>query len=296
MSGELRVTGLTKAYGDKTVLDGVDLSVGAGQILGFVGPNGAGKTTTMRAIMGVLTPDAGTCTWQGRPVDRAARRRFGYMPEERGLYQKMAVGPQIDYFGRLYGLGPAAARRATEEWLERLEIGRYRDAAVQTLSLGNQQRVQFAVSLVHDPELLVLDEPFSGLDPIGAQALVVVLREKAAAGVPIVFSSHQLDLVDRLIDRITMLKAGHVVLDSSVADARRTGEPRLRVRVAGAPDDWAAALPGRVVETDADGAVVLALDGADPTAVLTAAMGLGTVEHFAWDEPTLTELFREAMA
>src|SRR4051794_19955610 len=169
-------------------------------MVGFVGPNGAGKTTAMRIVLGVLEPDSGEVRWRGRPVTAAARARVGYMPEERGLYPKMRVADQLVDFARLHGLGLPGARAAAATWLERLGLEQVARRRTETLSLGNQQRAQLAAALVHDPELLVLDEPFSGLDPVGVDVLSEVLRERARAGVPVVFSSHQLELVERLCD------------------------------------------------------------------------------------------------
>jgi ABC-2 type transport system ATP-binding protein len=196
----LELDDLAKSYGDRVALRGLSFGVEPGQMFGFVGPNGAGKTTAMRIVLGVLAADAGEVRWRDRPIDAATRRRIGYMPEERGLYPKMKVGEQVSYFAELHGLDAGAAAAATDRWLVRLGIAERREDRVEKLSLGNQQRVQLAVALVHDPELLVLDEPFSGVDPVGVDVLSEVLAERAAAGVPVVFSSHQLELVERLCD------------------------------------------------------------------------------------------------
>src|SRR5215216_6672994 len=200
----LELKGLTRRYGEVVALDDLSFSVAEGQMFGFVGPNGAGKTTAMRIVLGVLEPDAGEVRWRERPCDAGARARFGYMPEERGLYPKMRVGDQLVHFARLHGLDRAAARAAADRWLERLGLEAVAGRRTETLSLGNQQRAQLAAALVHDPELLVLDEPFSGLDPVGVDVLSEVLRERAGAGVPVVFSSHQLELVERLCDAVAI--------------------------------------------------------------------------------------------
>src|SRR5690606_18141269 len=167
----LEVEGLRKRYGDKVALDGVSFTVPPGVMFGFVGANGAGKTTTMRIIMGVTRADGGDVRWRGSGLDLSTRRRFGYLPEERGLYPSMRVSEQIEYFGRLHGMSAADARRAAQHWIERLDLGRHRGDEVNSLSLGNQQRVQLAVAVVHNPQLLVLDEPFSGLDPLAVETL-----------------------------------------------------------------------------------------------------------------------------
>ena len=207
----LELIELSRRYGDLVALDGLSFSVERGQMFGFVGPNGAGKTTAMRIVLGVLEADAGQVLWGKRPVDATARARFGYMPEERGLYPKMRVRPQLSYLAQLHGLGAATARAAADRWIERLGLAERANDRVEELSLGNQQRVQLAAALVHDPELLVLDEPFSGLDPVGVDALSDVLRERAEAGVPVVFSSHQLELVERLCHAVAIVSRGRVV-------------------------------------------------------------------------------------
>jgi ABC-2 type transport system ATP-binding protein len=294
----LEFDGLTKRYGDKLALRELSFAVRPGEVYGFVGANGAGKTTAMRIALGVLAADGGEVRWQGRPVTFETRRRFGYMPEERGLYPKMRVVEQLVYFARLHGLDAAAAHAAADRLTERLGVAERRDDAVEKLSLGNQQRVQLAAALVHDPEVLVLDEPFSGLDPVGVDALAGVLLEKAREGVPVVFSSHQLELVERLCDSVGIISAGRMVASGSVRELRaREGRRQLRVVVAGAAPGWAAGLPGiRVVSERRDELVLELSDGGDDQQVLAAAARAGRVEHFSWREPTLAELFREAVA
>jgi ABC-2 type transport system ATP-binding protein len=195
-------------------------------MFGFVGPNGAGKTTAMRIILGVLSADRGEVRWRGAPVDAAMRRRFGYMPEERGLYPKMRVRTQLIYLAALHGL--AAPGAAADRWIERLGIAERADDRVEQLSLGNQQRVQLAAALVHEPELLVLDEPFSGLDPVGVDVLSGVLKEYAATGVPVVFSSHQLELVERLCEAVAIIKDGRLVASGTVEELRGPGKRVVR--------------------------------------------------------------------
>jgi ABC-2 type transport system ATP-binding protein len=254
----------------------------------------------MRIVLGVLAPDAGEVRFRGRPVDAAARTRFGYMPEERGLYPKMRVSDQLVHLARLHGLDHAAARSAAERWLERLGLGEVAGRRTETLSLGNQQRAQLGAALVHDPELLVLDEPFSGLDPVGVDVLSEVLRERARAGVPVVFSSHQLELVERLCDAVAIVRDGRVVASGTVAALRaQRGGRRWRVDVdAGAADGaWLMGVAGATVVRGDDGAVVVELaDGADEQALLDAARRAGRVRRFAPEEPTLADLFREAIA
>jgi ABC-2 type transport system ATP-binding protein len=295
----LEVADLARRYGDVVALDGLSFTVEPGQLFGFVGPNGAGKTTTMRIILGVLEPDAGSVRWRGAPVDLATRARFGYMPEERGLYPKMRVRDQLAYFASLHGLSRPDAVAAADGWLERLGIADRAGDRVEALSLGNQQRVQLGAALVHDPELLVLDEPFSGLDPVGVDVLSGVLRELADGGVPVLFSSHQLELVERLCESVAIVKAGRLVAAGKVDDLRSAGAAALTVRVAvaGGGEEWLAAVPGASVVDRGPAGVLVALEnGAGPEAVLDAARATGTVTHFAVERPTLSELFRKAVA
>ncbi|WP_346621638.1 ATP-binding cassette domain-containing protein [Blastococcus montanus] len=294
----LEFDGLRKSFGANQVLDGVSFTVRPGSMFGFCGSNGAGKTTTMRIAMGLVLADAGEVRWQGRPLDQQLRRRVGYMPEERGLYPKMKVGEQVTYFARLHGLDAAAAARASAEWVDRLGLGARRGDPVEKLSLGNQQRVQLAAALVSRPEVLILDEPFSGLDPVGVDSLAEALLDQVRTGVPVVFSSHQLDLVERLCDSVGILARGRMVAAGTVDELRRQEAGRLlRVVVPDAAPGWAAALPGaRVVSEQAGDTLLELAAGADDQAVLAAALRTGRVAHFAWREPSLVELFREAVA
>lgn len=294
----LEFDALHKSFGANHVLDGVTFGVAPGSMFGFCGSNGAGKTTTMRIAMGLLRADSGEVRWRGRPLDDAARRRIGYMPEERGLYPKMKVGEQVAYFARLHGMDRVAAGRAADEWIELLGLGERRGDQVEKLSLGNQQRVQLAAALVSRPEVLILDEPFSGLDPIGVDSLAEALLGQAREGVPVVFSSHQLDLVERLCDSVGILARGSMVASGTVDELRRREAGRLlRVVVPDAPAHWARELPGVRVVSEQNGDTVLELDAAtDDQAVLAAALRTGRVTHFAWQQPTLVELFRGAVA
>ena len=228
----LELVDLSRRYGATVALDGLSLQAHEGKLLGFVGPNGAGKTTAMRIALGVLEPDAGEVRWQGRPVRREEQRGFGYMPEERGLYPKMRADRQLRYLAELHGRPPAEAAAAVERWTERLGLGEQAERPVEELSLGNQQRVQLAAALVHDPRLLILDEPFSGLDPIGTEVMSEVLRERAAEGVAVIFSSHQLELVERLCDDVAIVSRGRIVAAGAVEELRtERSRPRLRVEV-----------------------------------------------------------------
>ena len=296
----LELSGLSKRFGSLQALDDLSLSLNRGEIVGFVGSNGAGKSTTMRIVMGVLAADSGAVTWMGAPVDAAIRRTIGYMPEERGLYPRMKVAEQLVYLARLHGLSASAAKAAAERWTERLGLEGRRGDEVQSLSLGNQQRVQLAAALVSDPELLILDEPFSGLDPVAVDVMSQVLLERAAAGVPTLFSSHQLDVVERLCDRVVIIRSGRLVADGTIPELQATETPRWRVVVeqaAGSPPVEAASLnlPAPTVELDDAGRLVITAAGADEQALLSAAQRLGTVRELGPVRHRLTEIFREVL-
>ncbi len=293
----LEIDGLRRAYGRVLALDDLSFSVPAGQVVGFLGPNGAGKTTTMRAIFGLTDLDAGTVRWKGVAVGQHERRRFGYMPEERGLYPGMQVGDQVEYLGRLHGMSSADAARATDMWLERLEIADRRASKVETLSHGNQQRVQLAAALVHGPELLVLDEPLSGLDPTGIEAIGQVLVEQAKLGCCVLFSSHQLDQVEELCERVVIIDHGRVVVAGGVEELATSGAKRLVVRIEGERSgSWAEAIAGVTVSEVSGGEVRMVLaDGCDSDAVLRAAMAVGRVTEFSFERRRLSEVFREAL-
>src|SRR5205085_4714482 len=294
----LELVDVSRRFRDVVALDGVSFSAPPGRMVGFVGPNGAGKTTAMRIVLGVLEPDRGVVLWRGRPVDADARRRFGYMPEERGLYPKMRVLDQLVYLGRLHGLDDSEAAASARRSIEVLGVADRARDPVQQLSLGNQQRVQLAAALVHAPELLVLDEPFSGLDPTGVDVLSGVLREQVAAGVPVVFSSHQLDLVERICDSVVLIAHGRIVAAGSIDELRSRGDRRLvRVELSDASPGWEEVVAGaRVLERSPVGAVFELEPGTPPDAVLDAAWASGTVRTFSVVRPSLTEIFREAVA
>ena len=297
----LELDGLTRRYDDLVALDDLSFAVAPGRMLGFVGPNGAGKTTAMRIVLGVLQADAGEVRWRGGGVDAATRARFGYMPEERGLYPKMRVRAQLAYFARLHGLDTATAEAAADRWIERLGLSDRAGDRVETLSLGNQQRVQLGVALVHDPEVLVLDEPFSGLDPTGVDVMSGVLRERAEDGVPVVFSSHQLELVERLCDDVAIIKSGRLVASGTVSELReqgRSADEQVRVQVEGDGEGrWVAGVPGaEVADAGPRGVLVRLHGGGSPDQLLDAAREAGTVTHFSLERPSLSDLFRQVVA
>jgi ABC-2 type transport system ATP-binding protein len=250
----------------------------------------------MRAIFGLLLPDTGQISWRGRPIGRAERRRFGYMPEERGLYPKMRIRDQLVHFGFVAGLRREEAARSADRWLERLGLAQRRDAAVDDLSHGNQQRVQLGVALVHDPELLILDEPFSGLDPLAVDDLGQLLQELAAEGRAVLFSSHQLDLVEDLCEDVVTIDHGRVVLAGTLEGLREAAcQRRLTIQVAGAAPAWWQELSG-VEGAAVDGAVDLLIDrDADLPAIVARAAAAGSIRRLEYGPPGLTDLFREAV-
>jgi len=294
----LEIVDLAKRYGSVVALDGASFTATPGRIVGFLGPNGAGKTTTMRCIFGLATPDRGDVHWGGKTVDRDARLRFGYMPEQRGLYPRMRVGEQLSYFAQQHGMSGKAADAATARWLERMGLGDRIKSKLEELSHGNQQRVQLATALVHDPELLVLDEPFSGLDPIGITTMTEVIRERSAAGVGVVFSSHQLDLVEDVCEDVVIIARGRIVASGGIDELKTaSGRQHLEVEVVGANGSWLAARPDlTVIERDGDSVKLLVDRDVDLDALLALAKSAGTVRRFAYQPPKLSELFMEAVA
>lgn len=289
----LRIDGLTRRFGDTVAVNNVGFEVPGGAMTGFVGGNGAGKTTTMRMIMGVLQPTAGRVLWNGHDATVADRRRFGYMPEERGLYPKQPILDQLVYLGRLQGRTASDARRDATDLLDRFGLGERLTDKLEALSLGNQQRVQVAAAVIGQPDLLVLDEPFSGLDPVAVDSMVDLLREYTTRGVPVLFSSHQLDLVERLCDQLVVLSGGKVVAHGTVDDLRRRGRVLHRL-VMGGDAGWVRDLPGiHVVDVDGPTALLDIADAGGADTVLREAMARGSVRELAEVVPTLSDIYRE---
>ena len=290
----LRVAGLTRRFGAQLALDDVSFDVVPGRMTGFVGANGAGKTTAMRIILGVLAATAGEVRWNGGPLTQETRRDFGYMPEERGLYPKMKIRDQLVFFGRLHGLDPDRAAERTDKLLERLGLGERATDVLETLSLGNQQRVQIAAALVHEPIALVLDEPFSGLDPLAVDTMVDLLREEVTPEVPVLFSSHQLDLVERLCDDLVVLSRGKVVAAGPVAEL--AAGPSLTYKLVVDGDaGWLRDVRGIQVRDVAGGTALFDVDedGAAQQ-VLQQAITRGAVLEFGPERVALSDVFREA--
>ncbi|MCQ4118019.1 ABC transporter ATP-binding protein [Rhodococcus tibetensis] len=296
MSHTLTIDSISKRYGDVVALDDLSFDVRPGEIFGFVGSNGAGKTTTMRIALGVLSADSGEVRIGDKPIDLEVRRTIGYMPEERGLYPKMKVGAQLAYLAELHGLSRTVARESVDRWTERLGISDRTGDTVDALSLGNQQRVQLAAALVHDPAVLVLDEPFSGLDPVAVDVMSEVLVEKAKTGVPVIFSSHQLELVQRLCHRVGIIASGKMRAVGTVEELRGTGNVQLDVYAPEAPVGWAHHLDGVTTISHVDGRTLLSLEPhVDDQLILHTALKTGPVHEFSLHRPSLTEMFREVV-
>ena len=294
----LAVHGVRYSFGDRVALDGVSLQVEPGVLTGLLGPNGAGKTTLIRILLGVLTPEQGTVTHHGLPVDSDQRRHWGYMPQERGLYPAMPAGEQVVFFGRLHGLPRDEAARRTRDLLSEVGLADRWDQRTDRLSGGLQQRLQLAAALVHDPEVLVLDEPFAGLDPVAVDQLSDILQERARKGATVLFSSHQLDLVQNLCEDIVMVNEGRIVLSGEVARLRADSSGvQLRVKVRSPDRRWLEPFPGAaVVSEEADEVRVALPPDVDPLAVLDAARACGRVVDFGLDLPSLSQLFLRAVA
>ncbi|WP_460721619.1 ABC transporter ATP-binding protein [Microbacterium aureliae] len=292
----LQLQGITKSYGERRALDDVSFTVRPGRLTGFVGGNGAGKTTAMRIVLGVLSRDAGRVTLDGAEVTAADRRRFGYMPEERGLYPKMKVHEHITYLARLHGFAKADAASRAQDLLEQLGLGERLSDNVEALSLGNQQRAQIAAALVHDPDVLILDEPFSGLDPLAVDVVAGVLQRRAEAGAAVLFSSHQLDVVERLCDDLVIIAGGAIRAAGTREDLRRQHSRRRFELVSAGDAGWLRDEPGiQVVEFDG-GYAVFDVD-TDQTAqrVLRRAVEQGDVASFAPRHPSLAQIFKEVI-
>jgi ABC-2 type transport system ATP-binding protein len=294
----VQALGLSHRFGDRVALAGVDMEVRPGVLTGLLGPNGAGKTTLMRAMLGVIEPDDGRILVDGRPVGFADRQRWGYMPQERGLYPAMPAGDQLVYMARLHGVPRPEARARAQALLGELGLADRWAERTDRLSGGMQQRLQLGAALVHDPEVIVLDEPFAGLDPVAVEDLSRTLRERVRAGRTVVLSSHQLDLVQDLCEEIVMIDHGRTVLAGAVAALRaETGRRQLRLGLApGAARDWLARFPGVAVVADQVDALRLDVPhDVDPLALLDAARTAGPVTDFGLDLPTLSQLFLAAV-
>jgi ABC-2 type transport system ATP-binding protein len=293
----LDIDHVTKRFGATTALDGLTFEVGRGEVFGFLGANGAGKTTTMRVCLGIIRADSGEIRWEGRPTADLPRRTWGYLPEERGLHPRMGVLDQLVYFGSLYGEPPDRARREALAWLRRFRISDYAPRRAEELSKGNQQKVQFIAAVLHDPEVLLMDEPFTGLDPVNLILLREAFTELRDRGRTLIFSTHQMDTAEALCESVAIVDHGRLVAGGRLRDMKRaSGRRTLRLAVGGgAPPAWLADLPGvEAVRPDVDGAELELTPEGDSSGILAAIVGRGVaVTRFDLVEPSLEALFIE---
>lgn len=300
----LNLISVNKSFGTKRVIENLDLSIPQGEVFGFLGPNGAGKTTTMRMILDIIRPDSGQVTWQDKLVSLETARSFGYLPEERGLYPKMIVADQMSFFARLRGLSKAEAKKRIAYWSERFQLGEIVKKKANELSKGNQQKIQFIIAILHQPELLILDEPFSGLDPVNVELLKTAFRDLAKEGRTILFSSHRMEHIEELCDKLCIIKAGSLIAEGSVGSIKRlTGRQIIRLSVVGSleflkdfPIHLAKLRPNTSLQetglTHAVQEVEFDLPkGIDPQAILRRALEQGQIKRFEIGDPSLNEVF-----
>ncbi len=286
---------LSKRFGAVKALDDLTFEVAPGQVFGFLGANGAGKTTTMRIAVGVLEADAGQITWEGRPSTELPRSTWGYLPEERGLYPRMQVLDQLVFFAQLHGVAPDRARREANAWLRRFRAEDLATRKAEQLSKGNQQKIQFIAAVLHEPPVLLMDEPFTGLDPVNVMLLREAFLELRDRGRTVVFSTHQMEVAEALCEAVAIVDRGRMVVGGSIRDVRRsTGRRQVRISVAGDHRlPWLAAVPGtRVIQAGMDRTAVELDEGVEPDAVLAAAIAAGArVLHFELADPSLEQVF-----
>ena len=301
----LVIDSITKRFGAVTALDGATFSVEPGRIFGLLGANGAGKTTCMRIVLDILRADSGTVTWQGRSNLELPRRTWGYLPEERGLYTRMTVIDVLRFFASLYGVSTADATREVTEWLERFRVPDYRDRKIEELSKGNQQKIQFIAAILHDPEVLIMDEPFTGLDPVNVGLLKEAFLEMRDRGKTLIFSTHQMESVEELCESIAIVDQGKVVVSGTLRDVKRAmGRQVVRLAVDGKHGNgtdgtadlaWVAEIPGvRLTRRGEDFSEYVVDIGTDPARILDAALARGArVIRFEIADPSLEEVFIE---
>ena len=299
---ELQIRDIEKHFGEKEVLKQVSLTAASGAALGLLGRNGAGKTTTIRIVMGVFFPDKGEVLWNGKPLDRK-HIRIGYMPEERGLYPKKRISDQLIYLAMLRGMNHAEAAKACDRWLERMNMSEYKLKKLETLSKGNQQKIQLAATLMCDPQIVILDEPFSGLDPVNAMLLKDVIKEMIAGGAVVLFSSHQMNYIEEFCDSIAILNGGKIILDGRITDIKHS-YPRNKIAVTSSQVEQIAPfviqhMGGEIVsvepDTTADHTLMIRLKSADSKQKLL--QGLSDkgfdVDMFRVCEPSMNDIFVE---
>ena len=288
----VRLNGITKRFGEHTAVSALDLEIPRGTIYGLLGPNGSGKTTTIRMIMGILNPDEGSVDLFGQDPDRTRRTRVGYLPEERGVYKKMTVIGLLEFLAEIRGVARREARKTAMHWLERLELESWADKKVEDLSKGMQQKVQFIGTVLHGPDLLILDEPFSGLDPLNQDVLEQIVREFNAQGTTILFSTHLMEQAERLCERVCLISRAEKVLDGDLKEIKSAeAEGVVAVQFEGDPA-WLAGPEVMEMEEQADGVHLLLAECADHQSILRRGVQAGAViQRFELVEPRLHEIF-----
>jgi len=295
MSDALTLHGVTKRFGSTTAVDGVSLAIQEGTIYGFLGQNGAGKTTTIRMIMSILYPDEGSITILGHPNAEAIKDRLGYLPEEKGLYKKMTAGDILAYFGRLKGLGGGEAKKRAKELLERFGLGDWIDKKCETLSKGMGQKVQVLGTLIHSPDLVILDEPFSGLDPVNVDTMKEVILEMKRDGRTVIFSTHVMEQAEKLCDSIFLIHKGRKVLDGPLAEIRSSGDHGIQIDYDGDGTVLRNLAGVERVNDSGKTAEIFLAEGHDPQEVLAQLVGKVRIRRFDLREPSLHEIFIRAV-
>ena len=292
----LEVERISKTFGPVRAVSELSLSVKPGAVFGLLGPNGAGKTTSIRMILDIIEPDSGAVRWDGRPVDASIRHRFGYLPEERGLYPKMKVGDQLSFFAQLHGVPAATAKTRIEAFASALNLTEHLDRTPQELSKGNQQKVQFVMAVVHEPPLLVLDEPFSGFDPINVEVVKRSIRDFVARGTTVLLSSHRMEQVEELCEDICIIDRSRAVMSGSLREIKAAWPDRF-VRISQLPNtDFLRAFPGASVLPGRNGYLDVKLPPEyRPADLARAAMSAGPIDHFEVVEPSLNQIYLAAV-
>lgn len=288
----LTISGVTKKFGNHVAVDNLHLDIPDSGLFGFLGGNGAGKTTTFRMILGLLDPTSGSITWNGKKINYAKSHLIGYLPEERGLYPKLKVKEQIIYLGRLRGMKKSDIVKELDKWLERFEIPQYLNKKVEELSKGNQQKIQLISAIIHQPELLILDEPFSGLDPINVEMLKEAVTDIAKQGTSIVFSSHQMEHVEQMCENICILREGKAVVHGNLREIKQSfGKKNLKI-YGDFPFDFLQTMSGVVRYQEVVGGCHLQIENeAVATEIFSELQGKGFVRRFELEEPTLNDIF-----
>jgi len=292
----LRLSGVTTTFAGHAAVADLSLVIPRGSVFGLLGPNGAGKTTTLRMVMNILGPDGGSIEILDKPSDHASRDRIGYMPEERGLYPRMALEEQLLFMAEVKGANRTLAAARLGPWLERLGLADWRKRKVNELSKGMQQKAQFIATVLHEPDVLILDEPMSGLDPVGMDLMREVLLDLKRQGKTLVLSSHQMETVERLCDRVALIHKGRKILDGAVADVKRKHGKNTLVLSYDGDGSFLASLPGVVKVSDFGRYVEIKMaDGADPQSILKEAAARLRLSRFEIVEPSLHDIFVESV-